>query len=149
MRYRFRFQALLKYREHLLTQAQTELATAVRRYEIAQALVERTTAERDRNLILFQDRQRTGIKAAEYLLFQDYFVSLEQQLLQLEDELQELARDVEAAKKFLLQRERDLKMLELTDEKDRAAFRKAQAKREQIHLDERSVVDDFRKRIEL
>lgn len=149
MRYRFRFQALLKYREHLLTQAQTELATAVRRYEIAQALVERTTAERDRNLILFQDRQRTGIKAAEYLLFQDYFVSLEQQLLQMEDELQELARDVEAAKKFLLQRERDLKMLELTDEKDRAAFRKAQAKREQIHLDERSVVDDFRKRIEL
>jgi flagellar protein FliJ len=149
MAYRFRFQALLKYREHLLTQAQTELATAMRRYETARILVQRTTAERDRNSILFQEKQRSGIKAGEYHLFQNYFVSLEQQLLQLESELQELAKDVEAAKTFLMQRERELKMLEITDEKDRAAFRKAQAKREQIRLDERSLMGDFTKRVEL
>jgi flagellar protein FliJ len=149
MAYRFRFQALLKYREHLLTQAQTELATAMRRHETARTLVERTTAEQDRNLILFQEKQRSGIKVAEYHVFQNYFVSLEQQLLQLESELQELAKDVEEAKRFLMQRERELKMLEITDEKDRAAFRKGQAKREQIRLDERSLMGDFTKRIEL
>jgi flagellar protein FliJ len=149
MAYRFRFQALLKYREHLLTQAQTELATAMRRYETARTLVERTTAERGRNLILFQEKQQSGIKAGEYHLFQNYFVSLEQQLLNLESELQELTKDVEDAKKFLMQRERELKMLEITDEKERAAFRKAQAKREQIRLDERSLMGDFTKRVEL
>lgn len=149
MAYRFRFQALMKYRQHLLTQAQTELATAMRRYETARTLLERTIAERDQNLILFQDKQRSGIKAAEYDLYQNYFISLEQQLLQLESELQELTKDVEDAKKFLVQRETELKMLEITDEKDRAAFRKAQAKREQIRVDERSVMGDFTKRVKL
>jgi flagellar export protein FliJ len=149
MAYRFRFEALMKYRQHLLTQAQTELATAMRRYETARTLLERTSAERDQNLILFQDQQRSGIKAAEYTLFQNYFISLEQQLLQLESELQDLTKDVEDAKRFLMQRETELKMLEITDEKDRAAFRKAQAKKEQLSLDERSVIGDFTKRVKL
>jgi flagellar protein FliJ len=146
MAYRFRFQSLLKYRQYLLTQAQTDLATAMRHHEAARTLLARTTAERDQNLLLFQEKQCSGIGVAEYHLFQDYFLSLEQQLLKLECELEELARDVEDAKEALLKRERELKMLEITDEKDRSAFRKAQLKKEQVSLDERAVMGDYRKR---
>jgi flagellar export protein FliJ len=148
MAYRFRFQALLKYRQYLLTQAQTELATTMRNHEAAQERFERTIAERDKNLALFQEKKRSGIKASEYNLFHGYFVSLEQQLLYLEMEVQELSRDVEEAKKVLILRERELKMLEITDTKDRSAFRKAERKKEQIRLDERAIIGDFRKRIE-
>jgi len=147
MAYRFRFQALLKYRQYLLTQAQTELAATMRRHEAARKRFERTTVERDQNLVLFQEKKRSGIRAAEYNLFQDYFVSLEQQLLHLEMELQELSRDVEEAKEVLMLRERELKMLETTDAKDRSAFRKAEAKKEQARLDEKAIIGDFRKRV--
>jgi len=147
MAYRFRFQALLKYREYLLTQARTELATTMRHYEAARKRFVRTITERDQNFFLFQEKKRSGIKAAEYNLFQDYFFSLEQQLLHLEMEVQELSRDVEEAKEVLLLRERELKMLEITDTKDRSAFRKAEAKKEQGRQDEKAIIGDFRKRI--
>jgi flagellar protein FliJ len=149
MAYTFRFQALLKYRQYLLTLAQTGLATAMKHHEVVQTLHKKTTAERDRNIIHFQEKQQSGIEASEYHLFQNYFVSLEQQLLKLESELRELAEDVERAKELLLQRERDLKMLEVTDEKDRAAFRQAQTKKEQIRLDERAVMSDYTKKVRL
>ncbi len=149
MAYTFRFQALLKYRKYLLTLAQTGLATAMRHYEAVQALLQKTAAERDHNVGLFQEKQRSGIKASEYHLFQNYFVSLEQQLLKLESELRDLAEDVENAKELLLKRERDLKMLEVTDEKDRAAFRQAQTKKEQNQLDERAVMSDYTKKVRL
>lgn len=146
MAYTFRFHALLKYRQYLLTQAQTELAAALKLHEAVQTLYRKTIAERDRSTLSFQEKQRSGIDAAEYHLFQNYFVSLEQQLLQLESELKELAKGVEDAKALLVQRERELKMLELTDEKDQAAYRKAQAKKEQVSLDERAGISDFRKK---
>ena len=149
MAYKFRFYALLKYRQYLLTQAQTDLATAMRHHEAVRMVLEKATAERDENLLLFQEKQRSGIKASEYHLFQDYFVSLEQQLLQLERELQERAGDVENAKEVLLQRERELKMMEITDAKDQSAFRKEQSKKEQVRLDEKAVISDFRKRVGL
>jgi flagellar export protein FliJ len=119
----------------------------MRHHEAARKRFERTTAERDQNLVLFQEKKRSGIKAAEYNLFQDYFVSLEQQLLDLEMELQELSRAVEEAKEVLMLRERELKMLETTDTKDRSAFRKAEAKKEQARLDEKAIIGDFRKRV--
>jgi flagellar export protein FliJ len=149
MAYRFRFQALLKYRQYLLTQAQADLASAMKLHAATQTLLEKTTAERDESLLLFQEKQRSGIAVAEYHLFRNYFVSLEQQLLQLEIELRGLSREVEAAKEILLQRQKELKMLEVTEAKDRSAFRKAQAKKEQISQNERSVIGDYRKRIEL
>lgn len=149
MAYKFRFQALLKYRQHLLTQAQTELATAIKHYEVVRRLHEKTAAERDQTVVSFEEKQRSGIKAAEYHLFQNYFISLEQQLLQLNSEMQELSKGVADAKELLLQRERELKMLEVTDEKDRTAHHKGQAKKEQIQLDERAVMSDFTKRVPL
>jgi flagellar export protein FliJ len=149
MAYKFRFYALLKYRQYLLTQAQTDLATAMRHHAAARMVLEKATAERDQNLLLFQEKQRSGIKVSEYHLFQDYFISLEQQLLQLKRELQERAGEVEDAKEVLLRRERELKMLEITDAKDQSAFRKVQAKKEQIRLDEKAIISDFRKRVGL
>jgi flagellar export protein FliJ len=146
MAYRFRFQALLKYRQHLLTLAQTDLATARRHHEAVRALVAKATAEREQTHLLFQEKQCSGIKVAEYHLFKDYLISLEQQLLQLETELQESSKGVDDAKEVLLQRERELKMLEITDAKDRSAFRKAQFKKEQLSLDERAIMSDYRKR---
>ncbi len=149
MTYKFRFYALLKYRQHLLTQAQTNLATAMRNYEAARVTLENTIAERNQNILLFQEKQRSGIKASEYHLFRDYFSSLEQQLLKLERGLQELGREVEKAKEVLLLRERELKMMEITDAKDQSVFRREQLKKEQVRLDERAIISDFRKKVGL
>lgn len=148
MAYTFRFQALLKYREFLLTRAETDLATAMKHFAAAQAQLEKAVAEREQTLLNFREKQHAGIKAAEYHLFQDYLASLEQQLLKLRSELQELSREVETAKEILLRRQRELKMLEITEAKDRSAFRKEQAKKEQIKQSERAVIGDYKKRTE-
>jgi flagellar export protein FliJ len=120
----------------------------MRHYDAAQRELERSISERDQNLSLFQEKQASGIKATEYHLFQDYFVTLEQQLLLQRTELEVLSRDVQQAKDELVQRERELKMLEITDTKDRSEFRRAQAKKEQLRLDERAIIGNFRKAIE-
>ncbi len=146
MAYKFRFHALLKYRQYLLTQAQTELAAALKHYQALHTLIEKTTADKEQAVISLEAKRQAGIKAHEYHLFQDYFLAMEQQLLQLNSELEELAKGVTDAKELLRQRERELKMLEVTDDKDRAAYRREQAKREQTGLDERSGVSEFKKR---
>jgi flagellar export protein FliJ len=120
----------------------------MRQHETARKRLDKATAERDQNRSLFQEKKLSGIKVHEYNLFEGYFVSLEQQLLLLQAEVEELSRDVERAKEVLLMRERELKMLEISDTRDRSEFRKKEAKKEQTRLDERAIIGNLRKRVE-
>jgi hypothetical protein len=46
MAFRFRFQSLMRYREHLCSTAQSELANAIRRHERSLELLEDARRER-------------------------------------------------------------------------------------------------------
>jgi flagellar export protein FliJ len=144
MPFRFRFKTLLRYREHLRTKAQTDLAIVTQRCAEAQSRLNETRAERRQQFQMLQEKRSAGISSTDYTLTLDYIGSLERQLLIQEEELQERSLEVVKAKGFLLQRQTEVKMLECLEAKDRVAFRKEQSKQELIKLDEKAVMGSSR-----
>jgi flagellar export protein FliJ len=140
MAFRFRFETLLRYREHLRTKAQTDLAITVKQCEALRSRVEKARSERRQQLQTLEERCSTGITSRDYRLNLDYVGSLERQLLLLENELLVRSQELVKAKEILLQRQTEVKMLECLEGKERSAHRKAQGKRELIKLDEKAVM---------
>jgi flagellar export protein FliJ len=144
MAFRFRFDTLLRYREHLRTKAQTDLAIAIKQREALQSRLEDAQRERRHQLRALEKQCSAGITSRDYRLNLDYIGSLERQLLLLENELLELSQEVVKAKEILLQRQTEVKMLECLEAKDRSAYRKEQGKRELIKLDEKAMMASSR-----
>jgi flagellar export protein FliJ len=148
MAFRFRFQSLLRYREHLRSVAQTELAKAIRRHERSIQLLEAARRERRSHQQLLEERQRSGISVVDYVTMTEYLTLLERQLLLMEREVQQLAQAVLTAKNLVLQRQTEMRMLECLEANDRANHRKIEGRRERAQIDENTVVRDARTRIE-
>jgi flagellar export protein FliJ len=148
MTFRFRFETLLRYREHLRTKAQTDLAITIKQYEAVQGRLEEARSERRQQLQALEEQCFTGINSRDYQLNLDYVGSLERQLLLLENELLELSQEVVRAKEVLLRCQTEVKMLECLEAKDRSAYRKEQGKRELIKLDEKAMMARSRHQID-
>jgi flagellar export protein FliJ len=144
MAFRFRFRTLLRYREHLRTKAQTDLAFTIKQCEAVQSRLEEAQSERRRQVQNLEEKCSTGIKSRDYLLSFEYIGSLERQLLHLENKIEELSQEVVKAKEILLQRQTEVKMLECLEAKDRSVYRKEQGKRELIMLDEKARIGSSR-----
>jgi flagellar export protein FliJ len=148
MAFQFRFQTLLRYRDHLRTRAQMDLAIAVRNQEAAHNFLEEVRSERLQQHQLLEEQCSAGISCSAYQLGVDYIGSLERQLLALEEEFQELSQAVSKAKETVLQRQTEVKMLECLEAEDRANYRKEQRKRELIQLNEKAVIGNSRQELD-
>jgi flagellar export protein FliJ len=148
MAFRFRFQSLLHYREHLRAEAQTDLADAIRRHDRTLQLLEAAKRERRKQQENMEQRQRTGISANDYVTSAEYLALMEQQLVLMEIEVQQFAQEVLAAKERVLQRQTEVRMLECIEINDRARYSKIQNRRERAQLDENAIVRDARARRE-
>lgn len=148
MAFRFRFQSLLRYREHLRAEAQTELADAIRRHDRTVQLLEAAKRERRKQQESMEQRQRTGISVNDYVTSAEYLALMERQLLLMEIEVQQFAQEVLAAKERVLQRQTEVRMLECLEVNDRADYRRVQNRRERTQHDENAIVRDARARRE-
>ncbi|HAA03343.1 MAG TPA: flagellar export protein FliJ [Syntrophobacteraceae bacterium] len=148
MAFHFRFQSLLRYRKHLRSEAQTELANAIRRHERAVQLLDAARGERRRLQDSMDQRRRAGISVDEYVTLADYLVLMERQLGMMEREVEQFGQEVLAAKEQVLQRQTDVKVLECLEVSDRVTYRKVQGRRERAQIDENAIVRDARIRRE-
>jgi flagellar export protein FliJ len=146
MPFRFRFQSLMRYREHLCSTAQTELANAVRRHERSIQLLELARQERRKHQETLEDRQRTGISVVDYVTMAEYLTLLEQQLLRMEMEVEQSAKEVLTAKELVSNRQTEVKRLECLEAKERTDYRQILNRRERAQLDESAIVRDARSR---
>jgi flagellar export protein FliJ len=146
MAFRFRFQSLMRYREHLCSTAQTELANAMRRHERSLELLESARHERRKYQEGLEDRQRSGISVVDYVTGAEYLTFLEQQLLRMEREVQQSAQEVLTAKELVSRRQTEVKRLECLESNERADYRKIQNRRERAQIDESAIVRDARSR---
>jgi flagellar export protein FliJ len=149
MAFRFRFQSLLRYREHLRSEAQTEMAHAVRRHERSVQLLEAARRERRNHQESLEQRQKTGIAVVDYVTTAEYLALLERQLLLIEREVQQFAQEVLAAKELVLRRQTEVRTLECLEVNDRTDYRKIQNRKERAQLDENAIVRDARSRREM
>jgi flagellar export protein FliJ len=146
MAFQFRFTALLRYKEHLLTKAKLDLAAAVQEHESTKKLLEDTKEEKKRQRLVLEEKQKDGISSVEYLLHLDYLAYLERQLLNISEQLLSLSQKVEHAREALLLRQKDTKMLEIIREKDKREYRKALDKKELKQVDEKVTIASSHKK---
>lgn len=144
MGFHFRFKSLLRKREYLLGEAQSALAASqARRDEITLRL--HTMREDQRHAwVEWQKQQQEAMAAGYFVVHTHYLTALEHQLLQLESELAEAEKEMEQRQLTVLERDKEVKVLQKLQEKDRFSYRNARLKREQNQLNEIAVFKDFR-----
>jgi flagellar export protein FliJ len=140
LRYQFRFKTLTQYREFLFKKAQMEMAVALRDLEDNRTRHSHMQEQLQTEASQWEKRQCNGMGVAEFLAYRDRIQTLERQLLELEKEHQRLKKEVDRTKRGVLERERDLKALDILEEKERDAFTYDQKKREQGQIDEFAIL---------
>lgn len=144
MGFRFRFKSLLQKREYLLREAQGALAASRLRLD---QIRRRLHSERKNHADAWNEwvkQQQRGMEARYFVVHTRYLTSLEHELLQLESELAEAEKEMERKKAAVLERDKDVKVLQKLEEQDRLSHKTALLRKEQNQLNEIAVFKDFR-----
>lgn len=144
MPFRFRFKALLRHRRFLLREAQSALAQAKHRQMQIKEQIRQTQACMAEQWRLWEEKQKEGMVAFQFLSFSEYIDSLERQLHVLKNELERAAIETDKRKEIVIDRDKAVKMLENLEGTDKEAYRYFQAWGEQKQLDELAIIKDFR-----
>ena len=144
MGFRFRFKSLLKKREYLLREAQSALAASQLRQEEIRRKLHSAREKQQDAWLEWQKQQKEGMGAGYFVVHARYLRSLEHQLLLMESELLEAAKEVERRQAAVLERDKDVKVLQKLEEKERSFYKGVQLKKEQNQLNEIAVFKDFR-----
>ena len=143
MPFQFRFKVLLQHRQYLVRKAQIALATVQLRHDQVAARKREIQDQIERHIQLWEEKQKNGMHIAEYLSFDEYLRTLEQHLLEVDTELKQAAFEVEKAKKALIEREKDSKILDSLQETEKETYRYLQMKREQKGMDEVATFQEY------
>jgi flagellar export protein FliJ len=148
MAFQFRLKSLLKHREFTLHQAQAALGAAeslrMRIHSAVERLSENIRLESER----FEQEQEKGIEVARYLLFKGHLSLLEQQLLMTHKELQKASEEVQIRKQAMIECDKEVKVLESIQTRDRELFALIESRQEQKKLNDIAVLSDYRNRPE-
>ncbi len=144
MGFRFRFKSLLQKREYLLREAQSALAASQLRQEEIRRNLHSTREKHQDAWLEWQKQQQEGMEAGYFVIHAQYLRSLEHQLLHLESELLEAGKEVEKRQVAVLGRDKEVKVLQKLEEKERIFYKSVQLKKEQNQLNEIAVFKDFR-----
>jgi len=146
MPFQFRFKVLCRHREYLLKNSQMALAAAQRKYEDLESQRESVKVRIKEQTLLWEEQQAAGIRVTAYLSFRDYLQSLEQQLLKLDGETDRARKEVDKARAVLIEKEKQVKILESLKEQEREAYCRIELQKEQKQVDEVAIFRDFYKK---
>lgn len=146
MAFRFRFKSLLQKREYTLKEAQIAFAAARGHCEEVKRRLSFVRQTYKRSWQELQEKQQRGIEARYFLEHFHYLESLEQQLLSLERKLNEARMEMEKRQSAMLQRDREVKIMEELRDRERQMHSTATLKREHKHMDEIAVFKHCRSR---
>ena len=146
MAFQFRLKTLLKHREFTLQQAQAAFGAAeslrMRIHSAIELLGENIRLESER----FEQEQEKGIEVARYLHFKGHLGVLEQQLLMAYKELEKASEEVQIRKQAMIECDKEVKVLESIQTRDRELHALIQSRQEQKKLNDIAVFSDHRNR---
>jgi len=140
MAYRFRLETVLSYRRNLEELAQQELG---RQNMLLEEAERRLIALKERILFLFAEmerRQKEGILGAVLNLYLDGVNSLEWDTARETTRLELQKKEVERARKKMMERMKERKIIERAREKDYARFVREDFKKQQNENDEQAIL---------
>lgn len=144
MAFRFRFKSLLQKREYSLREAQSAFAAAQRRWEESRQRLQSAWSNYRNSWEDWQEKQYRGVEARYCREHIHYLKSLEQQLLFLESEFNEARKEMERRKSTMLDRDKEARIMEELQEKDKRSYKAAIQRKEQKQTDEIAIFKDYR-----
>jgi flagellar protein FliJ len=145
MPFSFRFQTLLNQRQFLLRKAQIAMASALSRRDSIRASRQELLTRIEEEGRKWDERQAVGVSVGEYQSFSYFMRSLERQLLRFDGELRRVAQEVVEAQAHLLEKERELNVVERLEENERESYNTQRSRKEQGQSDEMAILKQFGK----
>lgn len=137
--YRFRFQNVLKSKKIIVDDLASKTARAERILALAAQKLDEFK-DRETECIREVTLQQTGkVNAAEVERSLQYLQLLGRAISEQGDQIREITRRVDALRDMLIEAEKERKIFEKLDEKDREEFYRDAFKKEQSFLDEVGV----------
>lgn len=143
--FEFRLKNILNYRQHLYKNAQISLAIAQQQYQRIQKQREDLKEEIVRQDQIWKEKQSCGMGAAENCFYREYIQSLESRLATLDEQVAKAFNEVEQARSALLERKKEVQILDSLEQDAKQDYRTCQNKKEQQQLDELSIFADYNK----
>lgn len=144
MPFRFRLQPVLRHREFKLQEARSAFAAAESARAQVQSQLESMRETLREEAESFAIEQQTGINAARYLNFKHYLEVLERDLLKLQRELEEAAKESELRRQEMIEWNKAVELLESIETRDKENHNYLANRKDQKKLDEAAVFKDFR-----
>jgi len=146
MAFKFRLKSLLKHREFRLRQAQAALGAAESLRMRIQSSIELLGEDIRMESEQFEQEQQKGIDVARYLHFKGHLSVLERQLLMTYKELEKASAEVYIRKQAMIECDKEVKVLESIQKRDRELYASIQSRQEQKKLNDIAVFSDYRNR---
>ena len=124
MKYRFRYESLLKYRRFLRDEAELKLSKAIAQNRELKRKKKTMLATIDRTLEEARNLLKQGVSAERYRSITEYTERLKEQVKMLEKEIERSNLEVETRREKLVERMVAVKVLERLSRKDFENFKK-------------------------
>lgn len=137
MKFKFRFESLLKHRERIKDLAMAEFAEAQRNLDLELKKLDELYTSLDQNFIKTQEVRESGGVAAEMLKIHDeFFTGLEIRIEEQKKQVREKKEISEEKHKVFVQASIEAKSLEKLKEKQKEEARKEKAKKDLLEIED-------------
>lgn len=137
--YKFRFESVLKSKKIIVDELAAKTARAHRILLLETRRLDELKQRQTECVHELAFRQIGSVDAAEVYRCHRYLELLTEALAEQETRIEEVEKRVDMLRNMLIEAEKDRKILEKLDEKDRASFYEGASKKEQAVLDEIGV----------
>ena len=139
MRFVFRLQALLNWKKNLEELAQMRLADKLMSLKTQEEEIQNLRNQRSAYAQEINERSLRGLKAGEYLTYQQYFEESYKALILKEEKKKQTIREIEREREKLIAFTKQRKILEKLKEKKFEKFMYQAEREEQNKNDERAI----------
>jgi flagellar FliJ protein len=139
MRFVFKLQALLNWKKNLEELSQMRLADRLKYLQTQEEEIQNLRNQRSAYAQEMNERSLRGLKAGEYLTYQQYFEKSYKDLILKEEKKKHTIREIEMEREKLIAFTKQRKILEKLKEKKLERFRYQAEREEQIKNDERAI----------
>lgn len=139
MPFKFRYEALLKYRTHLKEKAEIEFGAAMKQLQKVRQLLKSFEASLVEARGTLEKGLTKRMQSQELAAYSDYLSELKKRIATQRQELARREKILEEKKRALLERTRKCRIIEKLMEKDHQAWKQKESLAEQKRIDEVAV----------
>ena len=139
MGFKFRYQSLLSYREHLKEKAEIEFGSAQRRLQEARQAMESYELRLHKARTALEQGLMSRLASEDMATYADYLNSMKRRITLQKQEIARKERVVSEKRKDLLERTKEYRIIEKLMDRDHAKWKYHLSKEEQKRVDEMSA----------